>query len=108
MNAIERTGSFADAQDDSAFIMRLTDERINYLSRHIVNVMVREGLIETDDESLAAQDITKIMIKFLNHEETVDNKVRAKIASIKRGIPEHSREWDVLYEQYYNEEMNKL
>ncbi len=88
--------------------MRLTDDRINFLSHHIITAMVRERLIKTDDEAHSAQEIKKIMTLFLKHEEGIDQKVRTKIATIKRGIPEHSREWDVLYEQYYNEEMNKL
>ena len=88
--------------------MRLSDERITFLTGHIVKSLVMEKLIETDSESFLAQDIKKMIVFFLKHEETVDQKVRDKIASIKRGIPEHSREWDVLYEQYYNEEMRKL
>lgn len=88
--------------------MRLTDDRINYLAHHIVNVLMREKAISLTDESAAAQEVKKLMIKFLKNEEVVDQKVHAKIASIKRSIPEGSREWDILYEQYYDEEMNKL
>ncbi|OGQ48161.1 MAG: hypothetical protein A3I09_05180 [Deltaproteobacteria bacterium RIFCSPLOWO2_02_FULL_47_10] len=88
--------------------MRLTDDRINYLSHHIIRTLVREGLVSIADEAGTVQDVKKVMIKFIKAEEAIDQTVRTKIASIKRGIPEGSREWDVLYEQYYNEEMNKL
>lgn len=88
--------------------MRLSDERINFLSHHLVTTLAREGLIKSGDEAAMSMDIRKIMIRFIKDEEAVDQKIRTKIASIKRGIPEHSREWDVLYEQYYNEEMNKM
>lgn len=88
--------------------MRLSDERINYLSHHIISTLKREGLIFVSDESMLVQESKKVMIKFLKNEEAIDQKVRTKILSIKRGIPEGSREWDVLYEQYYNEEMDKL
>lgn len=88
--------------------MRLSDERINFLSHHIISTLVRERLIDVESESAESQEIKKLMIHFIKSEDAVDQKVRDKIASIKRGIPEHSREWDVLYEQYYSEEMNKL
>ncbi|MBI2342116.1 MAG: DUF507 family protein [Deltaproteobacteria bacterium] len=88
--------------------MRLSDDRINFLSHHIVRTLIKESLVKIPDEISAVQDVKKTMMKFLKEEEKADQNVRAKIASIKRGIPEGSREWDVLYEQYYNEEMNKL
>ncbi|MBI2092920.1 MAG: DUF507 family protein [Deltaproteobacteria bacterium] len=88
--------------------MRLSDDRINFLSHHIVRTLIKESLVKIPDEISAVQDVKKTMMKFLKEEERADQNARAKIASIKRGIPEGSREWDVLYEQYYNEEMNKL
>ena len=88
--------------------MRLTDERITFLSHHIMSVLVREKMIKSADEAAMSQEAKKLIIKFLKDEEAVDQKARAKIATIKRGIHEGSREWDVLYEQYYNEEINKV
>lgn len=88
--------------------MRLTDERITFLSHHIVKVIIREKLINQTDEAALSQETKKMIIKFLKEEELVDQKIRTKISSIKRGIPEGSREWDVLYEQYYSEEMTKM
>jgi hypothetical protein len=87
--------------------MRLTDDRINYLSHHIIRTLMREGMVK-GDESLLTVEIKKAMIRFIKEEEAVDGRVRSKIATIKRGIPEHSREWDILYEKYYDEEMNKM
>jgi len=34
---------------------------------------------------------------------TLDKAVRARIGSLKRSVPEGSREWDVLYRQYLDE-----
>jgi hypothetical protein len=88
--------------------MRLSDDRISFLSHHIVRTLIKESLVKIPDELEAVQDFKKTITKFLQSEEKVDQSVRAKIATIKRGIPEGSREWDILYEQYYNEEMNKF
>ena len=88
--------------------MRLTDDRISYLAHHIIDSLVKEGLIKVADKAIESQEVKKLMTKFLQSEEAVDQKIRLKISTIKRGILEGSREWDILYEQYYNEEMNKL
>ena len=40
--------------------------------------------------------------------EDIDAAVRRKIASLSRQVPPGSREWDVLYRQYYAEEARKV
>ena len=37
----------------------------------------------------------------------VDDLVREKISSQKRDFPEGGREWEILYRQYYREEIEK-
>jgi len=88
--------------------VRLSDERVLFLSKQVAQTLKREGLAKIENEAIFAQDVQKIIIRFMQEEAKLDERVRAKIASIKRGIMEHSREWDVLYDQYYNEEMKKL
>lgn len=88
--------------------MRLSDERINYLSKHIVTTLEREKMIDIMSETMTTQEVRLVIVKFLKNEEAIDQKIRTKIATIKRNIPEHSKEWEILYEQYYNEEMSKL
>lgn len=88
--------------------MRLTDDRISYLSHHIISALVREKMLIPAGEETLVQETKKILIKFLKGEEAIDQKVRTKISSIKRNILEGTEEWNILYEQYYNEEMSKL
>lgn len=88
--------------------MRLTDDRINFLSHHIIRTLARDKTIRVDDESGAVVEIKKSIIKFMQTEESVDQKARAKIQTLKRGVQEGSREWDILYEQYYSEELEKM
>jgi hypothetical protein len=40
--------------------------------------------------------------------ETIDQKAIKKIESQKKAIKEGSREWEILYRKYYNEEIAKL
>jgi len=88
--------------------MRISDGRVNYLSRRIAKDLVLKGLTkETDLDSLALE-VKKGFNYFLQDLDKIEEKVISKIASIKRGVPEGSSEWEILYRQYYNEEVSKL
>jgi Protein of unknown function (DUF507). len=40
--------------------------------------------------------------------DQLDKKATDKIQSQKKPIEEGSREWEILYRKYYNEELSKL
>ena len=54
------------------------------------------------------QEIKTVLAEFLQVDDLLDAKVRRKIASLSRRVPEGSAEWDVLYRQYFEEEKRKL
>ncbi len=53
-------------------------------------------------------DIRADIFKFIENEgkidEAIDLLVRQKIETQKRGIPDGSEEWDILYRKYFEEE----
>ena len=44
---------------------------------------------------------------FSSSEDQIDDIVRQKIASLSRQVPPGSREWDILYRKYIEEETRK-
>ena len=54
------------------------------------------------------KDFRAEIFKFIENEgkidEAIDVAVRQKIETQKRGIPEGSEEWDILYRKYFEEE----
>ena len=40
--------------------------------------------------------------------EDIETMAHEKIISQKKNIPEGSREWEILFRKYSNEELNKL
>ena len=54
------------------------------------------------------KDIRAEIFKFIENEgkvdEAIDLAARQKIETQKRGIPEGSEEWDILYRKYFEEE----
>ncbi|MBI4239177.1 MAG: DUF507 family protein [Deltaproteobacteria bacterium] len=88
--------------------MLISDDRISALAKKISTALLHERLIETGTSQQLAGVVQKAMIRYVVADVAVDEKVRAKIASLKRQVPEGSREWDVLYQQYYEQELERL
>jgi len=85
----------------------LSDDRINFLSHQVFNALKTKGGAQYPDEKKALLGIKQAIHEFGGVLEGLDTQIRQKIASLKRQIPEGSREWDVLYRQYFEEELNK-
>jgi len=85
--------------------MILSDDRVYYLTNCILSVLKEKGVNLLKDEPSIKKEIRLKFFEYLKKEELVDEKVRKKIASLSRGVHEGSREWDVLYRKYYEEEL---
>lgn len=89
--------------------IRLSREKINYLSRQILNSLFNEDQVEFLDEP---NEIRLSVVKSIEEEmklyDLLDKKAIKKIEGQKKSIKEGSREWEILYRKYYNEEISKL
>ncbi len=88
---------------------RLSREKINFLARQILAALNKNEQVEFLDDP---NEIRLIIVKSIEGEmalyETLDKKAVDKIHSQKKAIEEGSREWEILYRKYYNEELAKL
>jgi len=88
---------------------RLSREKINYLSRQVLNVLEQNDQVEFMDDP---NEIRLIVVRSIEEEmklyESLDKKAIDKIQSQKKSIEEGSREWEILYRKYYNDELTKL
>jgi len=89
--------------------LRLSREKINYLSRLILNSLFENDQVEFLDDP---NEIRLVIVKSIEEEislyNVIDKKAIEKIQSQKKSIEEGSREWEILYRKYYNEEIQKL
>lgn len=83
------------------------EEQVNQLSHSIHDRIYHDDLIDYTDEDRAIRTIKKTLKEVLQWEDILDDKVREKIRSLKRGVQEGSREWDILYQKYMEEERRK-
>jgi hypothetical protein len=87
--------------------MRLSEERITHIAHTICDSLYKEDLVDYSDDDEALKLIKQTMLAYLHIDDQIDEAVRQKISSQKRGILEASREWDILYKKYYEEEAQK-
>lgn len=88
--------------------MRFSEARLSHLAHLIVKTFQREGLAEVESERHVLAEIKRVLAQEHEADARLDTLVRRKIASLSRNVPPGSREWDVLYRQYYAEEVRKL
>jgi uncharacterized protein len=86
---------------------RLSESRISHLAHLVVNGIKRDGLAELPNEGRALSEAKRVLHEFFEREDHYDDIVRQKIQSLSRSIPPGSREWDVLYRKYLEEEMRR-
>jgi hypothetical protein len=89
--------------------IRMSREKINFLARQVLNFLFEDDQVEFLDEP---NEIRLSIVRSIEDElqlyEAIDQRAVEKIQSQKKAIKEGSREWEILYRKYYNEEISKL
>lgn len=88
---------------------RLSREKINFLSKRILDALSRNDHVEFfDDPNEIRLNIVRSIEEEMRLYDQLDKRAVEKIQSQKKSIEEGSREWEILYRKYYNEELSKL
>jgi len=88
--------------------MRFSEGRKSYLAHLIVKTFREEALADVENERLVLAEIKRVLELDHHIDTRLDAVVRRKIGSLSRNVQPGSREWDVLYRQYYAEEARKV
>ena len=87
--------------------MKFSEARQSYLAHLIVTTLRQERLAEAESEKHVLLEIKRALAADDSADAAIDAAVRRKIASLSRRVPPGSREWDILYRQYFVEEQRK-
>jgi hypothetical protein len=88
--------------------MSLSRPKINHLSQLIIKHLQKSDTVRLlKPENDVRLQVVKTLTDELKIEEIVDIEVRRKLASYSRKIVEGNREWDVMYQKFYEQEMRK-
>jgi uncharacterized protein len=88
--------------------MSLSREKINHLSQVLVRGLEKlPGVTFEEPTNTIRLEIVRAFNEALRLQENIDTAVRQKLLSYSRPIVEGSREWDVMYQKFYDEELDK-
>jgi hypothetical protein len=88
-------------------VTRLSESRISHLAHLILDGLRRAQLGEFPNEGRSLSETKRVLNEFFQREDHIDDLVRQKIASLSRHVPAGSREWDIMYRKYFEEEARK-
>ena len=83
----------------------ISEERQSHFAYLITNGLWEEDLVNYTDDERAMKASKKSVRQFVLNLVGIDEKVQQKIKSLKRNVFEGSSEWEVLYSNYFKEEM---
>lgn len=86
---------------------RVSESRIARLAHLVIDGVRAANVAEVPNPPAALREAKRVMADFFNYESDLDEIVRQKIQSLSRSVPPGSREWDVLYRKYREEERKK-
>lgn len=88
--------------------MSLSRAKINQLSQLLVRRLEQLPSVRLQvPDNTVRLEIVSSLNEALQLEEIIDAKVRRTLQSYSRRIVEGSREWDVMYQKLYDEELAK-
>ena len=87
--------------------MHISEDRISHLAHKIIEKLWRDDLADVSDQARALQLVKESITSFFAVTEEIDQVVRKKLASYSQSKVPGSREWDILYQQFYREELAK-
>ena len=85
----------------------LSENRQSHWVYLIVNGLLSRNCLVYKDKDLAMRAAQRGMRLFIEQHQKIEEKVRQKINSLKKPVPENSSEWEVLYSRYYEEELSR-
>lgn len=86
--------------------MRLTGEKLSHLAHQVLEALVDEGLVTIAGRADALTALKDALEKQAARSDAIDTLIREKLRK-QRKIP-GSREWQILYDKYFQEEKGKL
>jgi hypothetical protein len=86
---------------------RLSESRISHIAHLLVDGVRQARLGEFPNQGRALAETKRVLQEYFQRDDQLDDIVRHKIQSLSRHVPAGSREWDVLYRKYFEEESRK-
>lgn len=87
--------------------MRASEDRISHIAHMILDKLWDDDLADFPDEGRALNAIKQSISQYFSVADEIDEAVRSKLASYSQAKVPGSRDWEVLYHKFFQEEAAK-
>jgi len=85
--------------------MFVSEDRISHLAHRVMDSLWKNDLADFPDEPRSLQTVKSSITAFFAMAEEIDQAVRKKLASYSQAKVPGSRDWEILYRKFYEEEV---
>jgi hypothetical protein len=87
--------------------MKASEDRISHIAHKILDKLWGDDLADFPDEGRALSTIKQSISGYFSIADDIDEAVRSKLASYSQAKVPGSRDWEVLYSKFFQEEAAK-
>jgi len=87
--------------------MYISEDRISHIAHKIYDKLYNDDLADFPDERRALEAVKGSIAGFFSFLGEIDQAVRDKLSSYSQAKVPGSRDWEILYQKFYAEELNK-
>jgi len=87
--------------------MNISEDRISHIAHKVLDKVWKGDLVDFPTEPRALQRIKLSITEFFANAEEIDQAVRRKLASYATAKVPGSRDFEILYKKFYEEEAAK-
>ncbi|GAM08531.1 hypothetical protein OR1_00803 [Geobacter sp. OR-1] len=87
--------------------MRVSEDRISHIAHRILDKLWGDDLADFPEEGRALSAIKQSIANYFAIADEIDEAVRSKLASYSQAKVPGSRDWEVLYNKFFQEEAAK-
>jgi uncharacterized protein len=85
----------------------LSEDRRTHFAHVITDGIWDDDMVDFSDDDFAMRLAGQAISQYCKQIEDLDDVVRNKVLSLKRGVIEGSPEWDTMYGKYFEEELKR-
>jgi hypothetical protein len=85
----------------------ISDDKMQHIVHLMLDGIEKAKLVTYSNKELAVREARKVALQHMAMLSKVAETARQRISSQKNPPPEHSSQWDTLYQKYYEEEWKK-
>ena len=85
----------------------ISEEKMIHIVHRIIDGLYGADLVDYPDDDGALREAKKVCVSYIAHLNTAGDVVRKRILSQRNAPLENSRQWDILFQKYLEEEAKK-